>query len=107
MDSSYHSIASSSPSPLIAEVLKIAQVLFLRAESPRAVEISEGVIAPSMSFRCGERRRRQEEGEEEGKGRMREGSKSKEEEEGKEERRRKKGGRAGKREMNKKFTLLL
>ena len=50
---SYHSIASSSPSPLIAEVLKIAQVLFLRAESPRAVEISEGVIAPSISFRCG------------------------------------------------------
>ena len=53
---SYLSIASSSPSPLIAEVLKIAQVLFLRAESPRAVEISEGVNAP-MSFRCGERRR--------------------------------------------------
>ena len=48
--SSYHSIASSSPSPFIAEVLKMAHVLFLRAERPRALDISDGVMAPSMSF---------------------------------------------------------
>ena len=42
-------MASSSPSPLMAEVLKMAHVLLLRAERPRAVEISEGVMAPSMS----------------------------------------------------------
>ena len=45
----HHSIASSNPSPLIADVLKMAHVLFLRAERPRAVEISEGDMAPSMS----------------------------------------------------------
>lgn len=42
-------MASSSPSPLMADVLKMAHVLFLRAERPRAVDISEGVMAPSMS----------------------------------------------------------
>ena len=46
----YHSIASSSPSPLMADVLKMAQVLLLRAERLRALDISDGVIAPSMSL---------------------------------------------------------
>ena len=42
-------MASSSPSPLMADVLKMDHVLFLSAESPRAVDISDGVMAPSIS----------------------------------------------------------
>ena len=45
----YHSIASSSPSPFVAEVLKMAHVLLLSAARPRAVDTSEGLIAPSRS----------------------------------------------------------
>ena len=46
----HHSIASSSPSPFSADVLNIAHVLFFRAERPRALEISDGDMAPSMSW---------------------------------------------------------
>ena len=46
----YHSIAFSSPSPLNADVLNIAHVLFFRAERPRALEISDGDMAPFMSW---------------------------------------------------------
>ena len=46
----HHSIASSSPSPLSADVLNMAHVLFFRAERPRALEISDGDMAPSMSW---------------------------------------------------------
>ena len=49
MFGTYHSIACSNPSPLTADVLKIAHVLFLSADSPKAVETSEGLIAPSIS----------------------------------------------------------
>ena len=45
----HHSIASSNPSPLVAEVLKMAQVLLLSAARPRALETSEGLMAPSRS----------------------------------------------------------
>ena len=46
----YHSIASSRPSPpLTADVLKIAQVLDLRADKPNSWETSVGVMAPSIS----------------------------------------------------------
>ena len=44
-----HSIASSRPSPFVADVLKIAHVLLFSAESPKAVEISEGLMAPCKS----------------------------------------------------------
>ena len=44
-----HSIASWRPSPLRAEVLKIAHVLFFKADSPNALDISGGVMAPSIS----------------------------------------------------------
>ena len=42
-------IASSSPLPLIADVLNILQVLFLREHSPRDFDISAGVRGFSMS----------------------------------------------------------
>lgn len=48
----HHSMASSNPSPLRADVLNIAHVLRLRADKPRAVDTSEGVIAPSISYIC-------------------------------------------------------
>ncbi len=46
----YHSIACSKPSPFIADVLNIAHVLFLRADRPKAVDTSDGLIAPSISY---------------------------------------------------------
>jgi hypothetical protein len=42
-------MASSNPVPCLAEVLKIAHVLFLRLESPRASDTSAAVIEPGMS----------------------------------------------------------
>ena len=48
---SHHSIASSRPSPLTADVLKIAHVLFFSAERPSAVDISDGLMAPCISYR--------------------------------------------------------
>ena len=45
----YHSMASSSPSPFKADVLKIDHVRFFSADRPNALDISEGVMAPSKS----------------------------------------------------------
>lgn len=45
----YHSIASSRPTPFRAEVLKICHFLSFRAGRPRAFATSVGVIAWSMS----------------------------------------------------------
>ena len=45
----YHSMASSSPSPLIADVLKIWYLRFLMAARPRALATSVTVMAPSIS----------------------------------------------------------
>lgn len=42
-------MASSRPSPLVAEVLNIDQVRLLSAERPKALETSEADIAPSIS----------------------------------------------------------
>ena len=44
-----HSIASSSPSPFVADVLNIAHVRLFKLDNPRALEISDGLIAPSIS----------------------------------------------------------
>ena len=44
-----HSIASSRPMPLVADVLKIWYFLFFIDESPRALATSAGVIEPSIS----------------------------------------------------------
>lgn len=49
MHPTHHSIASSSPSPLMADVLNIWYRRFLMAERPRAFATSVTVIAPSMS----------------------------------------------------------
>ena len=46
----HHSMASPKPSPFTADVLKIDQVLFFKAASPRALETSVDDIAPSMSY---------------------------------------------------------
>lgn len=45
----HHSIASSSPVPLVAEVLNICHLRSFRAGKPRAFAISVGVMACSMS----------------------------------------------------------
>ena len=45
----YHSMASSNPSPLRADVLNMDQVLFLSADNPNELDISAGVMAPSRS----------------------------------------------------------
>lgn len=47
--STHHSIASSSPVPLIADVLKIWYLCVVMDVRPRALATSLGVIAPSMS----------------------------------------------------------
>lgn len=47
--STHHSIASSRPVPLVADVLKICHFLSLRAGRPRALATSVGVMAWSMS----------------------------------------------------------
>ena len=44
-----HSIASSRPMPLVADVLNIWYFLFFIDESPRALATSAGVIEPSIS----------------------------------------------------------
>lgn len=46
----HHSIACSKPSPFSADVLNIAHVLLLSADRPNAVDTSEGLMAPSMSY---------------------------------------------------------
>lgn len=46
----YHSIASSRPSPLVAEVLNMDHVRLFSAERPRALETSEADMAPSISW---------------------------------------------------------
>uniref|UniRef100_A0A0E9X3R7 Uncharacterized protein n=1 Tax=Anguilla anguilla TaxID=7936 RepID=A0A0E9X3R7_ANGAN len=48
-DSTNHSIASSSPVPLVADVLKICHFLSLSAGSPRELATSVGVMACSIS----------------------------------------------------------
>ena len=45
----YHSIASSRPSPFNADVLNMDHVLFFSADKPNAVETSVADIEPSMS----------------------------------------------------------
>lgn len=47
--STNHSIASSSPVPLVAEVLNICHFRSFKAGKPRAFAISVGVMACSMS----------------------------------------------------------
>lgn len=47
--STNHSMASSRPVPLVAEVLKICHFRSFKAGSPRELAISEGVMACSMS----------------------------------------------------------
>ena len=46
----YQSIASSRPSPFVADVLNIDQVRVFNTESPKAFETSAAVIAPSISL---------------------------------------------------------
>ena len=46
---SYQSIASSKPSPLIADVLNIDHDLLFKADNPNAFETSVADIEPSMS----------------------------------------------------------
>lgn len=46
----HHSIASSRPSPLVAEVLNMDHVRLFSAERPSALDTSEADMAPSISF---------------------------------------------------------
>lgn len=45
----HHSIASSRPSPLVAEVLNMDHVRLFNAERPRALDTSDADMAPSIS----------------------------------------------------------
>ena len=46
----HHSIASSRPSPLVAEVLNMDHVRLFSAERPSAIDTSEADMAPSISL---------------------------------------------------------
>lgn len=46
----HHSIASSRPSPLVAEVLNMDHARLFRAERPSALDTSEADMAPSISL---------------------------------------------------------